>query len=382
MRISKSMKVAVVAISAAVAIAPSAVAYDVTSAGATSVSTLLEKCKVSYQDATKDTLSHAGGGSTAGKTAINAGTKDLGFSDSAHATAAAGVFHIPAAIWPVGIAYNLNNSPSKPLQLSVATIGAIFAGKITRWNDPAIVKDAQRVRLIPVYETKNGAPVLDANGSPKVKSFRKSTVYFTMPDKPITVIYRSGGSGTTNNVVAALTAFAPTLWTKPVTDNFATSNPSDVSTLAGQFQAATGSDGVAALAARTKYSIAYIETGFIAANSSTLKAAQIINAAGTTTEPDVTGAQAMFAASEFNETTGLIKWNYMSKSAAAYPLTAATYALVKSNYGKADQAAAVKRQVEYMAFECPKVVQNEGFIEIGRTSDLGKAILKLTAKIG
>lgn len=381
MRISKTMKVAIVATAALVAIAPSAVAYDVTSAGATSVSTLLEKCKVAYQTATKDTLSHAGGGSTAGKTAINASTKDLGFSDSAHSTAAAGVFHVPAAIWPVGIAYNLNNSASRPLQLSVDTVGKIFAGKITQWNDPAIVKDAQRVRSIPVYETKNGVPVLNADGSPKVKSYRKLTISVTMPNKPITVIYRSGGSGTSNNVVAALTAFAPTVWTKPVTDNFATSNPSDLSTLAGRFQAATGSDGVAALAARTKYSIAYIETGYITANTA-LKAAQIINAAGNTTEPNGTGAQAMFAASEFSETTGLIKWNYMSKSPAAYPLTAATYALVKSNYGKADQAAAVKRQVEYMAFDCPNEVPNEGFISIAKTSDLGKAILKLTAKIG
>ena len=381
MRITKSMKVAIVATAALVAIAPSAVAYDVTSAGATSVSTLLEKCKVAYQNETKDTLSHAGGGSSAGKTAINAGTKDLGFSDSAHTTAAAGVFHIPAAIWPVGIAYNLNNSASKPLQLSVDTIGKIFAGKITRWNDPAIVKDAQRVRNIPIFETKNGVAVLDADGAPKVKSYRKLTIPFTMPNQPITVIYRSGGSGTTNNVVAALTAFAPTVWTKPVSDNFATSNPTDVSLLAGQFQAATGSDGVAALAARTKYSISYIETGFIAANPA-LKAAQVINAAGNTTEPNVLGAQAMFAASEFSETTGLVKWNYMSKSAGAYPLTAATYALVKSNYGKADQVAAVKRQVEYMAFNCPNEVPNEGFISISKTSDLGKAILKLTAKIG
>lgn len=381
MRITKTMKVAIVATAALVAIAPSAVAYDVTSAGATSVSTLLEKCKVAYQNETKDTLSHAGGGSSAGKTAINAGTKDLGFSDSAHTTASAGVFHIPAAIWPVGIAYNLNNSASKPLQLSVDTIGKIFGGKITRWNDPAIAKDVQRVRSIPVYETKNGVPVLDANGSPTVKSYRKLTIPFTLPNQPITVIYRAGGSGTTNNVVAALTAFAPTLWTKPVTDNFATSTPLDVSLQAGSYQSATGSDGVAALAARTKYSIAYIETGFITANPA-LKAAQVINSAGNTTEPNVAGAQAMFAASTFSDTTGLITWNYTSKSPAAYPLTAATYALVKSNYGKADQVAAVKRQVEYMAFNCPNEVPNEGFISISKTSDLGKAILKLTAKIG
>jgi phosphate transport system substrate-binding protein len=117
MRISTMTKVAVLATAAVVAIAPSAVAYDLTSAGATSVSTFLEKCKTNYQADTKDTLSHAGGGSGTGKTAINAGTKDMAFSDSANTTAPAGVFHIPAAVWPIGIAYNLNNSSNKQLQL-------------------------------------------------------------------------------------------------------------------------------------------------------------------------------------------------------------------------------------------------------------------------
>jgi len=380
MRITNITKVAILATAAVVAITPSAVAYDLTSAGATSVSTFLEKCKVNYQADTKDTLSHAGGGSTTGKTAINTGTKDIGFSDSANGTAPAGVFHIPAAVWPIGIAYNLNNSANKQLQLSVGTLAKIFAGEITMWNDPAIVADAQAVRSIPIYEVKDGKTVLNADGSPKVKSYRSLTIPFTMPAKPITVIYRSGGSGTSNNFVAALTGLAPTVWTKPVTDNFATSNPTDISKKAGSFQAGTGSDGVAALAARTKYSITYVETGFITANKA-LKAAVVVNNAGKTTSPDVTGAQAMFAVSDFSETTGLITWNYKTTAPAAYPFTAGTYAMVKSNYGKADLAAAVKRQIEYMAFDCSTKVTTEGMIPLTRTSELGKAILKLTAKI-
>ena len=374
-------KVAVLATAAVVAIAPSAVAYDLTSAGATSVSTFLEKCKTNYQADTKDTLSHAGGGSGTGKTAINAGTKDMAFSDSANTAAPAGVFHIPAAVWPIGIAYNLNNSSNKQLQLSVTTLAKIFSGKITRWDDPEIVADAQRVRSIPVYEVKNGKNVLNADGSPKVKSYRTLTVPFTMPAKPITVIYRGSTSGTTNNFTSALAGAAPAVWTKAGNDSFVTSNPTDISTKAASFQAGTGSDGVAALAARTKYSITYVETGFISANPA-LKAAVVINNAGKTVSPDVAGAQAMFAASDLNESTGLVAWNYKTTAPAAYPFTAATYAMVKSNYGKADLSSAVKRQVEYMAFECSTKVTTEGMIPIAKTSDLGKAILKLTAKIG
>ena len=380
MRISKISKVAILATAAVVALAPSAVAYDLTSAGATSVSTFLEKCKVNYQADTKDTLSHAGGGSTTGKTAINTGTKDIGFSDSANGTAPAGVFHIPAAVWPIGIAYNLNNSANKQLQLSVDTLAKIFTGKISRWDDPAIVADAQRVRSIPVYKTQNGKNVLDAKGAPVVDHYRTLTVPFTMPNKPITVIYRGSTSGTTNNFTSALAGVAPTVWTKAGNDSFVTSNPTDVTKFPAQFQAASGSDGVAALTARTKYSITYVETGFITANKA-LKAAVVVNNAGKTTSPDVTGAQAMFAVSDFSETTGLITWNYKTTAPAAYPFTAGTYAMVKSNYGKADLAAAVKRQVEYMAFDCSTKVTTEGMIPVTKTSDLGKAILKLTAKI-
>ncbi|CAN2212235.1 PstS ABC-type phosphate transport system, periplasmic component [Candidatus Nanopelagicaceae bacterium] len=381
MRISKISKVAILATAAVVAIAPSAVAYDLTSAGATSVSTFLEKCKTDYQADTKDTLSHAGGGSGAGKTAINAGTKDMAFSDSANTAAPAGVFHIPAAVWPIGIAYNLNNSANKQLQLSVTTIAKIFSGQITRWNDPAIVADAQRVRSIPVYKVQNGKNVLDAKGAPVVDHYRSLTVPFTLPEKPITVIYRGSTSGTTNNFTSALAGAAPSVWTKAGNDSFVTSNPTDISTKAASFQAGTGSDGVAALAARTKYSIAYIETGFISANPA-LKAAVVINNAGKTVSPDVAGAQAMFAVSTLNDATGLITWNYKTTDADAYPFTAGTYAMVKSNYGKADLAAAVKRQVEYMAFNCSTKVTTEGMIPISKTSELGKAILKLTAKIG
>ena len=380
MRISSISKVAIVATAAVVALVPSAVAYDLTSAGATSVSTFLEKCKTDYQNDTKDTLSHAGGGSGAGKTAINAGTKDMAFSDSANTAATAGVFHIPAAVWPIGIAYNLNNSADKPVQLSVTTLAKIFSGVITRWNDPAIVADTQRARNIPVYKVQGGKTVLDAKGAPVVDHYRTLTIPMTMPDKPITVIYRGSTSGTTNNFTSALAGAAPSVWTKAGNDSFVTSNPTDISTRAATFQAGTGSDGVAALAARTKYSIAYIETGFISANPA-LKAAVVINNAGNTTSPNVSGAQAMFAVSTLNDATGLITWNYATKDPDAYPFTAGTYALVKSNYGKADLAAAVKRQVEYMAFSCSTKVTTEGMIPISKTSPLGVAILKLTAKI-
>jgi len=380
MRFKTLSKAAVIAVAAAVAITPSAFAVNLTGTGASSVSGFIEKCKTAYQTATNDVYTYTSASSGVGQTAINTGTTDIGYSDGVNTAAPATVFHIPAAVWPVAISYNLNNSASKPLQLSIPTVAKIFSGEITMWNHKDIVADNSRVREIPVYETKGGKVVLDTNGAPKVKSYRKLTVPFTLPNKPISVLYRSGNSGTTENFTKALNGAAPTVWTKAGNASFTTSNPTDVSKRPGSFQAYSTSATISAANNAQKYSITYVEASFVASNAS-LKSALIINGGGKTVAPDALGAGAMFAAADFNDATGIITWKYDTKAAAAYPFTAPTYAMVKTNYGS-EKAAAVKRQVEYMAFDCIKTVTTEPMIAIEKTSDLGKAILKLTAKIG
>ena len=379
MRFNTLSKAAVVAVAAVVAITPSAVAVNISGTGASSVANFIEKCKTAYQTATNDVYTYTSASSGTGQTAINAGTTDVAYSDGVNTAAPATVFHIPAAVWPVAVSYNLNNPASKPLQLSIPTVAKIFSGQITRWNDPAIVADNSRTREIPVYEVKNGKTVLDTNGAPKVKSYRKLTIPFTLPDKAITVLYRSGTSGTTENFTKALNGAAPTVWTKAGNSSFTTANPTDISTKAGTFQAFSTSATISAANAKQKYSITYVEASYVASNPG-LKSALIINNAGKTTSPDALGAGAMFAAADFSETTGIITWKYNTTAPAAYVFTAPTYAMVKTNYG-AEKAAAAKRQVEYMAFECIKTVTTEPMIAIDKTSDLGKAILKLTAKI-
>jgi len=377
MRLNTISKAAIVAVAAVLAITPSAVAVNLTGTGASSVSGFIEKCKTAYQTGTGDVYTYTSASSGTGQTAINAGTTDIGYSDGVNLLAPATVFHIPAAVWPIAISYNLNSS--KQLQLSIPTIAKIFSGQITKWNDPAIVADNARVREIPVYEVKNGKPVLDANGAPTVKSYRKLSIPFTLPDKSIYVLYRSGNSGTSENFTKALNGAAPTIWTKAGNASFSTSNPTDVSKLAGTFQSFGTSATLAAANAKQKYSIAYNEASFVA-TSPALKAAVVINNAGKTVSPDALGAGAMFAAAAFNDATGIITWNYATTAPAAYVFTAPTYAMVKTNYG-AEKAAAAKRQVEFMAFDCIKTVTTEPMIAIAKTSDLGKAILKLTAKI-
>ena len=89
-------------------------------------------------------IDYQANGSGAGITAITQQTVDFGASDAAMkdtemAALPAGkkLFHFPTALGAVVAIYNLPDVPK--LQLDAPTIAGIYLGKITKWNDPAIV---------------------------------------------------------------------------------------------------------------------------------------------------------------------------------------------------------------------------------------------------
>jgi phosphate transport system substrate-binding protein len=382
MKLSRSIKLVAVATVAALAIAPSAFATDITGAGSTAVQSFMDSCKAAYQTATSDTFSYAGGGSGAGKTAINASpaTKDLAYSDSVNTTPPAGLLHIPAAIWPIAIAYNLNTK--RHIQLSIKTISDIFGGKVTMWNDPEIVADNNKISRTPVLrKNADGSVYKDKNGKTQILSYKNNGAPFTFPNQRITVVYRGGTSGTTNNFTSAMAGTPSSIWNKKGNDSFSVANPFDVTTDPSHFQNAASSAAVADLADKVKYSITYVEASYVAAKAN-LATASILNNAGNSVLPDVSGASAQFEDSKLDAATGIVTWNYASVAPAAYPLTAATYALAFSKYSSAATAAAVKKQIEYTAFNCYDNAKTFPMIPITKTSALGKAILGLTAKIG
>lgn len=383
MKLSRSIKLIAVASVAVLAIAPSAFATDITGAGSTAVASFMDTCKAAYQTASGDTFSYAGGGSGAGKTAINASpaTKDLAYSDSVNATPPAGLLHIPAAVWPIAVAYNLNTK--RHVQLSIKTISDIFGGKITMWNDPAIAADNNKAAKTPSYRlNKDGSQFKDKNGNAVVLSYKTTGgAPFTFPAQRINVVYRGGTSGTTNNFTSAMAGTPGSVWIKKGNDSFSVANPFDVTTDPSHFQNAANSAGVADLADKLKYSITYVEASYVSSKAN-LATVSVLNNAGNSVLPDVNGASAQFEDSKLDAATGIITWNYASTAKAAYPLTAATYALAFSKYTSAATAAAVKKQIEFTAFNCYDTAKTFPMIPISKTSALGKAIVGLTAKIG
>ena len=349
--------------------------------GASSVQGFMDKCKAGYATATGDTYTgYTAAGSGGGKTKIGNGTVDLGLSDSENKNAdkPAGQLHIPFVAWPVTIMYNLNTT--KSVNLSTDTIAKIFAGKITMWNDPQIVADNNKTYQVPVYKKgPDGKPVVDKKGAPVVLRYNTIKTYFSFPAKKIIVIYRTGNSGTSNNFTKALNALAPTIWTKPGSDAFATAFPGDITSDPIGFQGGANAAQLGTLASSTKYSITYNEYSFAVANG--LGVANVINPAGNAIAPSSTeGLLASFSLAKYAD--GIVSFDYANKLPSQYPFPATTYAMALPKYSSAALAGSVKDWITYHAFDCPSVAAGTGFAVTSKTSDLGKQILALVAKIG
>ena len=111
-------------------------------------------------------FNYQGIGSGGGQKQILAETVDFGASDGPMsddnlAKAPRTLWHIPTVAGAVVVSYNLPGNPT--LKLDGPTLANIYLGKITKWNDPAIVAQNSGVNL---------------------------------PDQDIVVVHRSDGSGT------------------------------------------------------------------------------------------------------------------------------------------------------------------------------------------
>ena len=179
--------------------------------GASSVASVIGQCKTAYSAANDgDSFSYASTGSGQGLKDMETGKNDFSFSDSPHVKSQSGSpipaneIHVPTFVFPIGVLYK-DFLGGKKLALSTSTVAGIFAGKITMWNDPAIVKDNTKSYTVQVFKKdKKGKPLKDKKGKPILAGTKQVTQSLKLPEKMITVIYRGDSSGTTGNFLAAL----------------------------------------------------------------------------------------------------------------------------------------------------------------------------------
>jgi phosphate transport system substrate-binding protein len=344
MKLSKKFGVVAVAVGLIVGIAPVAQANtNLTGTGASFPALLIEECKVVFNKTTGHSLTYAGAGSGTGRDGSDKQLGNIWFSDTAHtgSTARPTLVHIPAAAAPIALLHNL---PGKgQLYLSPVTAAKIFSGEITRWNDPAIAADNNRLVKEVVYKKdRKGDLVKDKSGNPVVLRTASKNIRYTLPNQPITVIYRSDRSGTSGNFTAWLRGVAPTTWTKPQNDTFVTAFPGNINAPGniGRIVGASSSTGVSQLAAKTKYSITYAEVSY--GTKYNLKATALGNASGNFALP--TGdATAAFLGSATVDAKGIFKFDYATKEAGAYTLGIITYMLGDSDYKDKAAVPAIKQ---------------------------------------
>jgi len=362
MKFSKKAMALIAAGFMAVSTAP-AYAVDLTGSGASFVDPLLQACKAGYAKATNHSYVYTSTGSGTGRRNADSKLGDFWFSDTPHtaSTKRSTVFHAPIVAAPISVLVNL--PAKKDLYLSPETVAKIFAGEITKWNDPAIVADNNRSVTTTVYrKDAQGNAVKDKNGNPVVLRSGTKGIIYTLPNQPIKVIFRADGSGTSGNFTKWLNGVAPKVWTKPGNDAFTTAFPGNINAPGniGRIVGANQSQGIATLAAKTKYSITYAEKNW--GDAYGLRSAFIGNASGNFAAPD-SGAVSAFLAEASQNADGIVTFDYNTKVAGAYTLGIVSYMLVETEYADKARGAAVKQLAEHiLSPACAGVDSKLGFV--------------------
>jgi phosphate transport system substrate-binding protein len=367
MKFSKKAMALIAAGFMAVSTAP-AHAIDLQGSGASFVDPLLQACKAGFAKATNHSYVYTSTGSGTGKKNADAQIGQFWFSDSAHtaSTKRSTVFHAPIVAAPIAVLVNL--PANKDIYLSATTVAKIFAGEITKWNDPAIRADNNRSVTTTVYrKNSDGNVALDKSGNPRVLRTGTKTVRYTLPNQPIKVIFRADGSGTSNNFTTWLNGVAPSLWTKKGNDAFTTAFPGNINASGniGRIVGANQSQGIATLAAKTKYSITYAEKQW--GDAYGLRSALVGNASGNFTGPD-SAATSAFLGEAKQDANGIVTYDYGTKVAGAYTLGIVSYMLVETQYKDKAQGAAVKELAQYiLSPDCSAADPGLGFIVVSGT---------------
>lgn len=261
-----------------------ALAAEVTGAGATFPYPLYAKWAEDYKKETGISINYQSVGSGAGIKQIQSGTVQFGATDKPlkqEELDKHGLVQWPQVIGGIVIVVNIEGVATRTLVLDGSTLANIYLGKIKKWNDPAITK---------------------------------LNVGLSLPEQDIVVIRRSDGSGTTFNFTNYLSKVSQD-WKDNIGEGTAVEFPVG--------SGAKGNDGVASAVAQIKNSIGYVEYAYAKQNKLTYT--KMINAAGKVVTPD----EKSFAAASEKADLSSILTNQAGDD--AWPITAATFIAVRKD---------------------------------------------------
>ena len=293
-----NFKVLVGAVAGLAMAATATFAAEITGAGASFPFPIYAKWAAVYKGQSGTSLNYQSIGSGGGIAQIKAKTVAFGATDkplTPKELNAAGLTQFPTVIGGVVPVVNVPGITPGQLILDGNTLAGIFMGKIARWNDPAITKLNPGVNL---------------------------------PNRAITVVHRSDGSGTTFILATYLGQVSPE-WKADIGADTAIDWPTGIG--------AKGNEGVAGNVAQIGGSIGYVEYAYAKTNK--LSHVKMVNRAGQTVAPTVEAFQAAAAGADWAEASKNSFYVILTNQpgAASWPITATTYILVYKN--PPDQAA-------------------------------------------
>ncbi len=279
----------------------SAMAADLTGAGATFPFPIYAKWAEGYKAVSGIGMNYQSIGSSGGLKQIRAKTVTFGASDapvSGEDLDKDGMVQFPAIIGGTVPVLNLDGFKPGELRITGPVLADIYLGNILKWND---------------------AKLAALNPGKK------------LPDDNITVVHRADGSGTTFNFTDYLSSISKE-WADKVGKNAAVKWPA-ASSVGGK-----GNEGVAANVNRIKGAIGYVEYAYVKKNG--MNFMQLQNAEGKYVSPDDKTFASAAAGADWFSVPGMGVSMVNAKGAASWPISTASFILMYKN--PADKAASAE----------------------------------------
>jgi len=319
----KKLTQAAAALVIGIAASTSAMAVDITGAGATFPYAVYTKWAEAYKAKTGSEVNYQGIGSSGGVKQIKAKTVDFGGSDAPlkeELLDEMGIVQVPTVMGAVTIVANLPGIASGKLKLDGPTAASIFGGTITKWNDPAITKLNPGLAL---------------------------------PGMAITLSHRSDGSGTTFVFSNYLAKQSPA-FLRDVGAGNTVNWPANA--VGGK-----GNPGVAANVQKIKGAIGYVDIADAMKNNMTFVALK--NKAGNYIVPNQDAVADAASGANF-KVRGMAPDLLDQPHKNAWPITSATYMLA---YEKGSDPAKSKAVVDFFTWSLnngQKMAEELGFVPL------------------
>ncbi|WP_022877800.1 phosphate ABC transporter substrate-binding protein PstS [Microbacterium sp. B19] len=272
------------------------------------------------------TVNYSGTGSSAGRNDFINQTVDFAISEipfqanpedgSPPERPSTGYAYMPIVAGGTSLMYNLKIGGKRVtnLRLSGEVIAKIFSGQISKWNDPAIQADN---------------PAL------------------AMPDRSITPVYRSDGSGTSAQFTLWMSKQFGNIWTQGMRSQFPQINAS--------FKGQNGSLGVAGYVSQDygEGAITYVEYSY--AMKSGFPVVKVLNKAGYYVEPTYQSVAVALMAAQINpDLTQNLDGVYNNADPRTYPMSSYSYMIVPTQTNKVfttEKGKTLSRFANYMLCE-------------------------------